>query len=232
MKIHTADIGTRLRNAAGCSPFAGPCRAGCFGAVCHRGRHRRPDDRRPPQNSETYRRRRGPGDARSFTRINEKARRQGAHQCHQLQPQGAAHRRGAQRTGIKAEHGETRRCRHRPTSRAITNELAGRRPVELPGARSNDTYITSKVKARFIDAGKFSGQPRQGGDRGRRRVPARPGHAQAEADEAVEIARTTGGVQESSTSFRVPSRSGTGQARWITSPAEERQRRSRPTAKV
>ncbi|MEY3202242.1 MAG: hypothetical protein RIR70_1792 [Pseudomonadota bacterium] len=78
--------------------------------------------------------------------------------------------------------------------RAVTNEL------QIAGAssltsRSNDAYITSKVKARFVDANKFS-----------------PNHVKVvtennivylmglvtrkEADEATEIARTTGGAQK------------------------------------
>lgn len=79
-----------------------------------------------------------------------------------------------------------------PNVKAIQNELqvAG---VSSLSARSNDSYITSKVKARFVDANKFS-----------------PNHVKVvteggavyllglvtkrEADAAVEIARTTGGV--------------------------------------
>jgi len=76
--------------------------------------------------------------------------------------------------------------------RSVANEVqvAG---VSSFGVRTNDSYITSKVKARFLDIGHFN-----------------PVHVkvvteasvvylmgivtQAEADEAVEIARTTGGV--------------------------------------
>ncbi|MBL8485859.1 MAG: BON domain-containing protein [Rhodocyclaceae bacterium] len=79
-----------------------------------------------------------------------------------------------------------------PNVKAIQNELqvAG---VSSLSARSNDAYITSKVKARFVDANKFS-----------------PNHVKVvteagavyllglvtkrEADAAVEITRTTGGV--------------------------------------
>ncbi len=81
-----------------------------------------------------------------------------------------------------------------PNVRAVTNEL------QIAGAssltsRSNDAYITSKVKARFVDANKFS-----------------PNHVKVvtesnvvylmglvtrrEADDATEIARTTGGAQK------------------------------------
>jgi osmotically-inducible protein OsmY len=41
-----------------------------------------------------------------------------------------------------------------PNVKAITNEIQVGSPSGF-GARSNDTYITSKVKARFIEAGKF-----------------------------------------------------------------------------
>ncbi len=81
-----------------------------------------------------------------------------------------------------------------PNVKSISNELAVAGPSSF-GGRSNDSYITSKVKARFVDAGKFA-----------------PNHVkviteagvvfllglvtQAEADAAVEITRTTGGVQK------------------------------------
>ena len=76
--------------------------------------------------------------------------------------------------------------------RNVANEtqIAG---VSSFGARSNDAYLTGKVKTRFLDVGHFN-----------------PNHVkvvteanvvylmgivtQAEANEAVEIARTTGGV--------------------------------------
>jgi len=81
-----------------------------------------------------------------------------------------------------------------PNVKGVTNELvvAGRSSLT---ARSNDAFITSKVKARFVDAGKFN-----------------PLHVkvvteaasvyligivtQGEADAATELARTTGGVRK------------------------------------
>ena len=39
--------------------------------------------------------------------------------------------------------------------RGITNEIAVAGIASLP-ARSNDSFLTSKVKARFVDAGKFN----------------------------------------------------------------------------
>ena len=78
--------------------------------------------------------------------------------------------------------------------RGITNEIAVAGLSSLP-SRSNDTFLTSKVKARFVDAGLFN-----------------PVHVkvvtenstvylfgivtQKEAEGAVEIARTTGGVRK------------------------------------
>ncbi len=81
-----------------------------------------------------------------------------------------------------------------PNVKSITNELAIAGPSSF-GGRSNDTYITSKVKARFVDANKFSTN--------HVKVVTEAGVVfllglvtQAEANDAVEIARTTGGVQK------------------------------------
>jgi len=81
-----------------------------------------------------------------------------------------------------------------PNAKAISNELAIAGPSSF-GGRSNDAYITSKVKARFVDANKFSPN--------HVKVVTEAGVAfliglvtQAEADASVEIARTTGGVQK------------------------------------
>jgi osmotically-inducible protein OsmY len=78
--------------------------------------------------------------------------------------------------------------------KAISNELLVAGPSSF-GSRSNDTYLTSKVKARFIDYNKF--QPNHV------KVVSEAGAVyllgmvtQKEADDAVEIARTTGGVQK------------------------------------
>ena len=79
-----------------------------------------------------------------------------------------------------------------PSVKSISNELAIAGPSSL-GGRSNDSYITSKVKARFVDADKFSAN--------HVKVVTEAGVVfllglvtQAEANAAVEIARTTGGV--------------------------------------
>jgi osmotically-inducible protein OsmY len=81
-----------------------------------------------------------------------------------------------------------------PNVKSITNELAIAGPSSL-GGRSNDTYLTSKVKARFVDANKFSAN--------HVKVVTEAGVVfllglvtQTEANDAVEIARTTGGVQK------------------------------------
>jgi osmotically-inducible protein OsmY len=79
-----------------------------------------------------------------------------------------------------------------PNVKAISNELAIAGPSAYSG-RSNDSYITSKVKARFVDANKFAAN--------HVKVVTEAGVVfllglvtQTEADAAVEIARTTGGV--------------------------------------
>lgn len=81
-----------------------------------------------------------------------------------------------------------------PNVRLVTNEVQIGAPSAY-GARANDSAITGKVKARFLDAGKFS-----------------PVHVkvvteaavvyllgvvtEAEANAATELARTTGGVRK------------------------------------
>lgn len=79
-----------------------------------------------------------------------------------------------------------------PDVKSISNEVAIAGPSGY-GVRGNDSYITSKVKARFVDAGKFSAHVVK--------VVTEAGVVfllgmvtQAEADAAVEITRTTGGV--------------------------------------
>ncbi len=79
-----------------------------------------------------------------------------------------------------------------PNVKAISNELAIA-GASAYSARSNDSYITSKVKARFVDYNKFSAN--------HVKVITEAGVVfllglvtQQEADAAVEIARTTGGV--------------------------------------
>jgi osmotically-inducible protein OsmY len=78
--------------------------------------------------------------------------------------------------------------------KAISNELQVAGASTLT-ARSNDTYITSKVKARFVDANKFAAN--------HVKVVTEAGVVylmglvtQAESAAAVEVARTTGGVQK------------------------------------
>ncbi len=81
-----------------------------------------------------------------------------------------------------------------PNLKAISNEIRIAGTSSL-ASRSNDTYITSKVKARFIDTHQFAVN--------RVKVVTEAGTVyllglvtQREADAAVEIARTTGGVQK------------------------------------
>jgi len=81
-----------------------------------------------------------------------------------------------------------------PNVRGVVNEaqIAG---VSSYSSRTSDSYLTSKVKARFIEAGKFGIS--------RVKVLTENGVVyllglvtRQEADDAVEIARTTGGVQK------------------------------------
>lgn len=81
-----------------------------------------------------------------------------------------------------------------PNVKAISNELevAGVSPLS---ARSNDAFITSKVKGRFLDANQFQVN--------HVKVVTEAGVvyllgvvAKREADAAVEVARTTGGVKK------------------------------------
>jgi osmotically-inducible protein OsmY len=81
-----------------------------------------------------------------------------------------------------------------PNVKSISNELAIAGPSSF-GGRSNDTYLTSKVKARFVDHNQFAAN--------HVKVVTESGvvfllglATQAEANAAVEIARTTGGVQK------------------------------------
>lgn len=78
--------------------------------------------------------------------------------------------------------------------RALSNELQVA-AVSTLSSRSNDVFITSKVKARFIDASRFAAN--------HVKVVTENGAVylmglvtQAESAAAVEIARTTGGVQK------------------------------------
>ncbi|MFA6312875.1 MAG: BON domain-containing protein [Sterolibacterium sp.] len=100
-----------------------------------------------------------------------------------------------------------------PNVKAISNEvqIAG---VSTLGARSNDAYITSKVKARFIDANKFAVI--------HVKVVTEAGTVyllgmvtQRESDAAVDIARTTGGAQKVVRVFEIISEE---QARQIDNP--------------
>ncbi|MBN8475029.1 BON domain-containing protein [Sulfuritalea sp.] len=187
MKIHT-DIGTRLRNAA-LLALCLPALAGCFGAAAvgvGTGALLITDRR----NSETYVTDQGL-ELRAGTRISER-------HGDKVHVNVTSYNRMLLLTG-EAPNAQVKADIEKlaagvPNVRAITNELAIAGPSSF-GARSNDTYITSKVKARFVDAGKFS-----------------PNHVkvvtegsvvfllglvtQVEANDAVEIARTTGGVQK------------------------------------
>ena len=103
--------------------------------------------------------------------------------------------------------------------KSVANELAIAGPSSF-GVRSNDSYITSKVKARFIDAGKFSAHVVK--------VVTEAGVVfllgivtQAEADAAVEIARTTGGVLKVVRVFEIVSPERAAAMNTMSSPAPQ-----------
>jgi osmotically-inducible protein OsmY len=81
-----------------------------------------------------------------------------------------------------------------PSVQATTNELVVAAPTSL-GSRTTDSYITSKIKTQFLDAAKFNAM--------HVKVVTEAGVVYllgvvtpTEADDAVEIARTTGGVRK------------------------------------
>jgi osmotically-inducible protein OsmY len=81
-----------------------------------------------------------------------------------------------------------------PSVQGITNEMVVAEPTSL-GSRTTDSFITSKIKTRFLDAGKFNAL--------HVKVVTEAGVVyllgvvtEKEADDAVEIARTTGGVRK------------------------------------
>ncbi|HEX8012897.1 MAG TPA: BON domain-containing protein [Casimicrobiaceae bacterium] len=84
-------------------------------------------------------------------------------------------------------------ARTTPKVRAVQNELATG-PVTDLGSRSNDTFITSKVKARFVEANKFQiNHVKVVTERG---VVYLMGIVRrSEGDAAGELASTTSGVQ-------------------------------------
>jgi osmotically-inducible protein OsmY len=81
-----------------------------------------------------------------------------------------------------------------PSVQGTTNELVVAEPTSL-GSRTSDSYITSKIKTRFLDAAKFSAL--------NVKVVTEAGIVYLlgvvtpqESEDAVEIARTTGGVRK------------------------------------
>jgi len=81
-----------------------------------------------------------------------------------------------------------------PNVRGVVNEIAVTAPTSF-ASRSNDTYITSKVMARFVDAGKFPPvYVKVVTEDGVVYLMGLVTHR--EATDAVEIARTTSGVKK------------------------------------
>ena len=81
-----------------------------------------------------------------------------------------------------------------PSVQATTNELVVAEPTSL-GSRTTDSFVTSKIKTRFLDAGKFNAL--------HVKVVTEAGVVyllgtvtDKEAEDSVEIARTTGGVRK------------------------------------
>jgi len=187
MNIRT-DIHIRVRNFAALA-FCLPVLAGCFGAAAvgvGTGALMLTDRR----NSETYLSDQGM-ELRAANRISEKY-------GDKVHVNVTSYNRMLLLTGeapteaIKAD--VEKLASGVPNVKSISNELAIAGPASF-GGRSNDSYITSKVKARFVDANKFSAN--------HVKVVTEAGVVfvlgmvtQAEAEAAVEITRTTGGVQK------------------------------------
>jgi osmotically-inducible protein OsmY len=81
-----------------------------------------------------------------------------------------------------------------PSVHGITNELVVSEPTSL-GSRTSDSFVTSKIKTRFLDASRFNAL--------QVKVVTEAGVVyllgvvtEKEAEDAVEIARTTGGVRK------------------------------------
>lgn len=81
-----------------------------------------------------------------------------------------------------------------PNVRGVTNDVAVAGNTSLT-ARSNDSFLTSKVKARFVDANRFNAVHVKVVTENRA-VYLLGLVTQQEADAAVEIARTTGDVRK------------------------------------
>jgi len=188
MKIRTNNLGKKVRNLTAlalCVPFL----AGCFGAAAvgvGTGALMMSDRRNP----ETYISDEAL-EIRALARIGEKY-------GDTTHVNAVSYNRMILLTGeaptaaIKAD--VEKLAASVPNVKSISNEVAVAGPSTY-GGRSNDSYITSKVKARFVDANKFAAN--------HVKVITEAGVVfllglvtQAEADAAVDIARTTGGVQK------------------------------------
>ena len=188
MKIRTDNLGKKVRNLTAlalCVPFL----AGCFGAAAvgvGTGALMMSDRRNP----ETYISDEAL-EIRALARIGEKY-------GDTTHVNAVSYNRMILLTGeaptaaIKAD--VEKLAASVPNVKSISNEVAVAGPSTY-GGRSNDSYITSKVKARFVDANKFAAN--------HVKVITEAGVVfllglvtQAEADAAVDIARTTGGVQK------------------------------------
>lgn len=188
MNIRTSNLGRKVRNLAALALCA-PVLAGCFGAAAvgvGTGALMLADRRNP----ETY----ISDEALEVRAANRIAEKYGD----KVHVNVVSYNRMMLLTGevpseaIKAD--AEKLAAGVPNVKSISNELAIAGPASF-GGRGNDSYITSKVKARFVDANKFSAN--------HVKVVTEAGVVfllglvtQAEANAAVEIARTTGGVQK------------------------------------
>ena len=90
----------------------------------------------------------------------------------QLQPDGAAHRRGADRADKTTAEQVVARVAN---VRSVVNELTVG-PLNSFTERSNDTYVTTKVKASLVDAKDLFANSFKVDDPARRRLPDGPRH--------------------------------------------------------
>ena len=134
-----------------------------------RGRRRRRHGARgqgPPLGRRAGRRR---GDrAQGRQQHRHRLRRSRARERHELQRHRAADAAKCRREDLVATIGDIARTTAKV--RNVHNEITVGPGTDV-GSRTNDSYITSKVKARFVEANKFAPDARQGRHRAPGRLP-------------------------------------------------------------
>ena len=152
-----------------------------------RRRHRAGRNRPPFRRSAARRR---VDRAQDREQHRRRFRRPGPRQRDELQRHRAADRRGAD-PGLDERRSSRSRAR-RPRCAPSHNELLVG-PVASVGSRTNDSYITAKVKSRFVEANKFAANHVKVVTE--RQVVYLMGLVRhSEADAAAQIAATTSGV--------------------------------------